>query len=432
MFFIVGIFTTLVFAETTEQLQQKITQKEAEITKLEQEINQLGQNITVVQEAKKTLANAIAELDLTRKKLLTSIKVTDTKIETTNITIEQVSSDIMSTEEKIQKGEVTVGSLIRKIDEEESRSLIEVALANDQISTVWNDIESMQQFRGTVIDKVLELQGLKKTLKNKKAQHETEKTKLITLEDQLIDQKKVVEANKNEKNQLLATTKNKETEYQKTLAKKKAAKEAFEKEISDYESQIKLILDQSKLPTQGSGVLGWPLKNSILSLCSSKSPKGSNCITQFFGSTPFSRSGAYSGKGHNGVDFRAAVGETLYASADGVISGVGNTDLYPGCYSYGKWILIKYENGLSSVYGHMSLIKVTEGQKVTKGMIVGYSGNTGYSTGPHLHLGVFATQGVSVIRLGDRVGVAKTACSKASIPVAAVNAYLNPLDYLAQ
>jgi murein DD-endopeptidase MepM/ murein hydrolase activator NlpD len=432
LFFAVGIFTTFVFAETTEQLQQKITATQTQILKLEKEIEQLGQDIVKVQEAKKTLANAIAELNLTRKKLLASIQLTDSKITTTSLTIDQVRSDISSTEDKIKKGEVTIGSLIRKIDEEESRSLIEVALTNDQISTVWNDIESMQQFRGTVISKVGELQGLKNTLQGKKVQHETEKAKLVSLEDQLTDQKKIVEANQNEKTKLLVTTKNKETEYQKALTKKKIAVEAFEKEISDYESQIKLILDQSKLPTLGSGVLGWPLKNILLTSCTSKNSKGNNCITQYFGNTEFAKSGAYSGKGHNGMDFKASVGETLYASGDGVISGTGNTDAYAGCYSYGKWVLIKHNNGLSTLYAHMSIVKVVEGQIVKKGMILGYSGNTGYSTGPHLHYGVFATQGVSVLKLGDIAGRAKTACSKAAIPVAAYNAYLNPLDYLAQ
>ena len=84
-----------------------------------------------------------------------------------------------------------------------------------------------------------------------------------------------------------------------------------------------------------------------------------------------------------------------------MIVGTGNTDEPRGCYSYGKWILIKHENGLSTLYAHLSLIKVNAGETVNTGDIIGYSGNTGYSTGPHLHLTVYATQGVKIVRLGD-------------------------------
>jgi murein DD-endopeptidase MepM/ murein hydrolase activator NlpD len=110
----------------------------------------------------------------------------------------------------------------------------------------------------------------------------------------------------------------------------------------------------------------------------------------------------------------------------GTVIGTGDTDLTCPGASYGKWVLIKYNNGLASLYGHFSLIKVSKGQAVDTGDLVGYSGNTGYTTGPHLHLTVFAAAAVSVQNLPSK------ACSGRvyTIPVAAINAYLNPMDYL--
>jgi murein DD-endopeptidase MepM/ murein hydrolase activator NlpD len=108
-----------------------------------------------------------------------------------------------------------------------------------------------------------------------------------------------------------------------------------------------------------------------------------------------------------------------------VVKGTGNTDSQRGCYSYGKWVLIEHPNGLSTLYAHLSVIGVTVGQSVTSGQVIGYSGRTGYATGPHLHFGVYATQGVKVVQFTSSIN-----CKNVSIPIADPTAYLNPLSYL--
>ena len=148
-------------------------------------------------------------------------------------------------------------------------------------------------------------------------------------------------------------------------------------------------------------------------------------ITQYFGNTAFAKSGAYNGSGHNGVDFGTPVGTKLKATLGGTVIGTGDTDVTCAGASYGKWILIQHNNGLASLYAHLSLIKVSKNDVVSTGDLIGYTGNTGYSTGPHLHLTVFATAAVKVESRPSR------ACGGRSytMPVAALNAYLNPMDY---
>ncbi|HEY4508236.1 MAG TPA: M23 family metallopeptidase, partial [Candidatus Paceibacterota bacterium] len=109
----------------------------------------------------------------------------------------------------------------------------------------------------------------------------------------------------------------------------------------------------------------------------------------------------------------------------GTVKGAGNTDtVCPGA-SYGKWVLIEHANGLSTLYAHLSLIKVSEGQEVATGETVGYSGETGYATGPHLHFTVYATQGVRIMNRKSAV------CGGTyRMPIADLKAYLNPLKYL--
>lgn len=86
-------------------------------------------------------------------------------------------------------------------------------------------------------------------------------------------------------------------------------------------------------------------------------------------------------KMHQGVDFSARQGTPIYATADGVI--VSN-DLYGG-RGYGKHLTISHGYGYHTLYGHMSKVVRRQGQRVQRGDLIGYIGNTGKSTGPHLH-----------------------------------------------
>lgn len=92
---------------------------------------------------------------------------------------------------------------------------------------------------------------------------------------------------------------------------------------------------------------------------------------------------------HKGLDLRGAQGTPIKACADGVVALVDNL------YYSGNTVYINHGDGVFSAYLHMSEPKVTPGQAVKRGDIVGLVGATGRVTGPHLHLSVFA-QGQSV------------------------------------
>ena len=83
---------------------------------------------------------------------------------------------------------------------------------------------------------------------------------------------------------------------------------------------------------------------------------------------------------HNGVDLVAPIGAPIRAIAEGVVVFA---DPYKG---YGNLVVIKHPNGMTSHYGHCLSISVNPGQPVKAGQIIAALGNTGSSTGPHLHL----------------------------------------------
>lgn len=86
--------------------------------------------------------------------------------------------------------------------------------------------------------------------------------------------------------------------------------------------------------------------------------------------------------GYNGVDLAAPVGTPIYASADGIVI-VARSSGYNG--GYGSYVVITHPNGTQTLYGHMSKVSVSSGDAVAKGDVIGAVGNTGKSTGPHVH-----------------------------------------------
>ncbi len=84
----------------------------------------------------------------------------------------------------------------------------------------------------------------------------------------------------------------------------------------------------------------------------------------------------------NGVDFGAPVGTNVRATASGTVLIAKNSGYNGG---YGSMVVINHENGAQTLYAHLSVVSVSVGDKVEQGQSIGKSGNTGRSTGPHLH-----------------------------------------------
>lgn len=118
------------------------------------------------------------------------------------------------------------------------------------------------------------------------------------------------------------------------------------------------------IPNKGLGRIGLPLRRSIV-------------MTSGYGYRihPISKRWEF----HHGIDLRAKVGTRVYAVKSGKVIFVG----WNG--GYGRLVIVRHANGFTTRYGHLYKIHVNHGQRVSKGTTVGLSGNTGYSTGPHLH-----------------------------------------------
>ena len=122
----------------------------------------------------------------------------------------------------------------------------------------------------------------------------------------------------------------------------------------------------------GTGIFAWPLPRNFT-------------ITSNFGyrQDPFTGELTY----HNGTDIAAPQGTPILAAADGTVTIANGIDPWGG--SYGYHVKIDHGGGMETLYAHCSAIAVTVGQQVRQGEVIGFVGNTGNSTGNHLHFEVW-------------------------------------------
>lgn len=412
---IFGAFPFAALAQTADEIQKQIDDQNSQIAQLEREIAQYQTQLDATTKQKNTLQNTISQLNLQRKKLTASINVTKSQIKTTQLQIQKLSGNIADAQHSIDNNRAGIAESLRSLNDTDQQPLAVTLISSASLADAWEDVDAIGAIQTAVRDDITQLAQQKQTLTDTKTQAEQKKAQLQKQQQTLTVQQGSLDATTKAQNELLAQTKSQEATYQQIIAQKKAQEAQFEDALNNLKSQLNIAVNPSDVPIAGKGILHWPVDNVR--------------ITQYFGNTPFAASGAYGGKGHNGMDFAASIGTPIRAAMSGTVLGTGNTDLIRGCYSFGKWVMVKHSNGLSTMYAHLSQISVSTGQGVATGDVLGYSGKTGYATGPHLHFGVYVTAVTKIMKLGDATN-AKTACSGAVMPVPPISGYLNPLNYL--
>ncbi|MFA6095250.1 MAG: peptidoglycan DD-metalloendopeptidase family protein [Candidatus Paceibacterota bacterium] len=404
-------------AATIDQLRSQIEAGNQKVEELTREIEILSKDLNATAKQSQTLANALKQLELTKKKLAADIALTSRRIDSTSASIEELSQSIATAERGIDKSSVAMAASLRLIDAAESQSIIEELLKGRSISGAWDYVSTLGDVEEAVRLRLIDLRDQRDDLSEKKDKMESEKKNLVVYGKQLTDQKKVAEYNSLETTKLLSTTKNKQAEYEKELAKKKAEKDAFEAELFSYESQLQIAIDPNSIPGARKGVLRWPLDKIY--------------VTQYFGYTKAAAILYKTTAKHGGIDFRATTGTPVIASLSGIVTDTEANTAKSGC-QYGKFVLIKHANGLSTIYGHLSTVSVKPGDTVITGDRIGYSGYSGFvyppgPSGAHLHFGVYATQGIRIV---DARTLGSSKCAGIKTVAADPKAYLDPLGYL--
>ncbi len=426
-------------ADAAADIQSQIDANKQQVASLEADIAAFQKQLDVLGTKKNTLQSTISSLTLSQQQLAAQIKVTQSKIASANLQIQQLTLSIGDKESSIAANQAVIASQLREISETDKTSLVvSTLISSDSLGAVWKAADQAVQFNQALRSNIADLRATRTALATNRDQVTAAKADLLALQNNLALQKRSVDANKAAQQKLLSDTRNQESSYQKLIAQKQASEKSFEDELDNLQSQLNLIVHTGLLPKVGTGLLSWPFSSAFMFNCSQRKSVFGNlfCVSQYFGKTPFATANpqVYNGFGHNGIDIVAPIGTPIHAALGGTVLAAGNTDLVHDsaghqCYSFGKWVMLIHGNGINTLYAHLSEIDVSKGQSVSTGQVIGLSGMTGYATGPHLHFGVYATEGTKIMTLRQFRG-ATIGCADAEMPVATLTAYLNPLSYL--
>ena len=250
-------------------------------------------------------------------------------------------------------------SRLRYMVEHGTTSSLSILLSSDSFSDFLNRYEIIRQIS-------LRDENLFEQLKAIRDKVLTEKQELEDTKKEAEDTKLQMEANKAE---LEAQMEAKRKQMDSIQLAQKNVKDAYAAMIETEDELMaqykKAAAEYAAQSTYVGGTFMWPL------------PAGNNVVTCKYGMRTHPITGKR--KLHTGVDLRAATGTKVYAANKGTVTTSGYSS------AWGNYIIISHGGGITTLYAHLSKRSVSKDDKVKQGDIIGYSGNTGYSTAPHLH-----------------------------------------------
>ncbi len=369
-------------AKTAAELEEE-QRKAAQIAALEQKKREQ-------QEKLKELEKQIAEAKAKKEDVMVTKNLLDQRnqllleqIDDTQNQIDDAAAQIARYELLEQEQYELFCQQVRSEEERGSLSYLSVLFKATSMADLLNRMEFVNEV--AEYNKTL-IAAMKETRENIKA----EKTEMEAKEAQLGEQQDELQGKLDETTNLM----NEYAADQRELEKLYAAEEAAGKAIV---AEINRLMAESDVVPSAEGFI-WPVTTSR----KISSPQGNRV----------SPGNGIGSSNHKGVDIcNVSYSSKIYATKSGkvLIASMPYSDPDGGSSGYGNYVVIDHGGGMSTLYAHMSIVKVSVGQYVTQGDVIGVTGNTGASTGPHLHYEVHSTTMVNG---------------------RAVTVYENPLNYL--
>ena len=388
---------------TKDELQLRIQQKTQELDTLNQQLQVTQKNLESTQTQRRTLQKELSLLEGNIKQLDLNIQSDKLAAQKLGLEVDTLNYDLKDIQASIEDKKQAINELMIQLQKNdgESSNLLAVFLKNNTLADGVMETQSLVNLRQQLSLDVQGFVSLSQELSGKIQNINDKKSQIEVKQKDLAARKTIVAQQKEERNVILAQTKNQEATYQQQVDDLKKQQDALSDEIGKIEDQLRASFNVGVLPTKRPGVLAWPLQTVR--------------VTQHFGEI----SRLYRYKPHNGLDLAASVGTPVFAADDGAVTAVDNNDRSRWQkYQYGKYVMIKHANDLATLYAHLSVQTVAKGMTVKRGDLIGYSGKTGYATGPHLHFGVYWAPSVILKSIPPAAGL---------VPIGVV---INPEDYL--
>ena len=348
--------------------------------------SELEQQIREYQKQQADLAAQIKDLDRQLKSIAGDKAQA---LEQKRLLDRQISAkiqEIQSTESIIAQYDALIADEQAKLEDTQAKEEIQYELfckrvrAMEEAGTVsyWSILFDSADFadlldRATFVSEIMEadnkimddLAALRKSIEAQKAELETSRADQQTQRDALVAQKKELDAKEADAAALVQKIQSQESEYQSSRDALKREEEEVEAQIIKKQKEIQAKIAAGQISFDPGTGWQWPVP-------------GRYKITSTFGPRIHPITGLPGN--HTGTDVAAPKGTAILAARGGVVT----ISTYNN--SYGNYVVVQHDNGIATLYAHMSSRAVSEGQIVTQGQTLGYVGSTGSSTGNHLHL----------------------------------------------
>lgn len=387
---LVGITPLSVSAETLEEIQAQQEQLQAENQELQSKLDNLRENESQKQAYQDTLQQ---QIDVVQEQILT----TRQNIEDLNASIQELTMKLDKSQEAVQDTIDQFKERLVAIYTAGNVSTLEILLDSQSLSdfsTRMSMLDSMTAHDQAIVDT---LEEYMQSTQADRDQVEAEKEQVAQLQVTLEDKQDELDALYEENRVALG-------EIQGQMYATENQMEINEAELAEGEAKIQAAIEAQKKAEEaakqqaGSSGNGSSSGSNSSSNSSGQSPvinppsdgsgggSGFNPIWPLPGvSLIYSPFNGY--PGHKGMDIAGPWGTPVVAAADGQVIEANNYDSWG--YSWGYYVLIYHNGTYSTRYAHLSSVAVSTGQYVTAGTVIGYEGDTGNVTGPHLHFEVY-------------------------------------------
>ena len=365
-------------AKSRNELNNEKDKIESEIADSKKKINSLKSQkadkeeyASALMEQVELLQDKLDNLEDSRDSLQSEINAVEKQIAQTQADIDKAQKEIEAKEKEFEGVYEEYCQRLRAMYISGNVSVLEVLLESGDISSILTRAEmvkSVSEQDSATLDELMtkmqEIQKQRQELSDKKLQLNEDKETLNT-------RKKELQASIDEYNSSKAELDDQIEECNAAIRSIESTEAEIQETIEDNEAELAAINEALSSSTNrpgsddynpGTGQLAYPTSYRKISA-----------------GYPNYSSGAY----HGGVDWPCPTGTAVHASDSGVVVIAKRLT-----YSYGQYILIDHGNGLSTLYAHNSSFVVEKGDKVSKGQIIAYSGETGNATGPHVHFEV--------------------------------------------
>ena len=370
-----GVLPATASAASSKEIQKQIDGLKSKRAELQKEIDAIQRDYDANFSEMESLVAEKNAIDQEMTLISSKIEATNAEISAYSQLIADTQDELDDAQEELRKLSEAHRERVRVMEEEGELSYWEVLFQANSFTDLLDRMNMIEEINAADRRRIEQMRIAADIVTATQMNLSNEKSALETVREQLAEDEQVLAEKSGQYYDLLYQLEQKAEEFEILLAESEILQEELMVEIAAKEKDLKEAkYDEylAKLALQGDN----PPSNATW-----VTPVSGYRLTSAFGMRKHPVLKVT--RMHNGIDMACAAGTPIYATRAGTVTRTAYQ-----ANGAGNYVSINHLDGFSSIYMHMTHYVVSQGQKVSQGQLIGYVGNTGISTGDHLHFGI--------------------------------------------